>query len=333
MDPALGGTNQLILVGVTVAFVTVVMILLWQVIAGSSRRKLERRMDRAIGAPQATAGSIKTPSVRKAAQDSSIKGVDYLAKRFLPQPAKLRARLDKTGRRIAMGNYALASVVLMLALYYAIHNFLGMGHRASALFGFGLGLAIPHLVIGMMIAKRGKRFVRDLPDAIDIIIRGVRSGLPTTESMQIIVREMEGPVATEFGRILDLVKLGLPLDEILQESGARIDVQEMKFFVVSLNIQRETGGNLAETLENLVDILRRRAQMRLKIRALSSEARASAIIIGALPFLMFAVIYSINPEYVGELMTDPRGIAMLVGGCASLGLGIFTMVRMIRMDI
>lgn len=333
MSGLFDGTNPLVLVAVATAFLSVVLLLLWQSIAGNGRRRLEKRLERAIGAPRALQTVADAPRARKVAQDSSIKGLDYLVKRLVPRPARLRARLNRTGHAIPLGAYVMVSVLTGLATYFLLAAIAGTGYRIAILFGLTLGLALPHLVVGVMIARRRKRFIRELPDAIDIIVRGVRSGLPATESMHIIVREMSGPVADEFAHITDLLKLGLPLGEILNECVERLDIQEMNFFVVTLNIQRETGGNLAETLENLVDILRRRSQMRMKIRALSSEARASAFIIGALPFVMFGIIYSTNADYVRNLMVDPRGVFMLIVGGVSLSLGIFTMAKMIRMDI
>lgn len=129
------------------------------------------------------------------------------------------------------------------------------------------------------------------------------------------------------------MKLGQTLEEILWETAQRVDVPEFRFFVISISIQRETGGNLAETLENLSDVLRKRQQMRLKVRALSSEARASAMIIAALPFVMMGIIMMVNSGYIMQLFEDDRGIAMLVGAGISLCTGIIVMAKMIKFEI
>jgi tight adherence protein B len=129
------------------------------------------------------------------------------------------------------------------------------------------------------------------------------------------------------------MKIGMQMDEALWAAAKRLDTPEFKFFVISLSIQQETGGNLAEVLEKLSDMVRRREQMRLKIKAMSSEARASAMIIGSLPFIMAVLIYVVNTEYMMRLFTDPRGWMMIGGGLTSLGLGIAVMAKMIKFEI
>jgi tight adherence protein B len=184
-----------------------------------------------------------------------------------------------------------------------------------------------------MIRKRLARFIALFPDAIDLIVRGLKSGLPVIESVAAAGREMADPVGSEFRRIADAVKFGQTLEDAMWETAARLDTPEFKFFVISLAVQRETGGNLAETLGNLSDILRRRRQMRLKIKAMSSEARASAMILGSLPFVMFGIVYLMNPGYESMLFTDPRGRLVLIGGLVIMATGIAVMRKMVRFEI
>ena len=172
-----------------------------------------------------------------------------------------------------------------------------------------------------------------LPEAIDLMVRGLKSGLPVTESIGTVAREMQQPLATEFRRVTDGVRFGRGLEEVMWEAARRLDIPEFNFFVISLSIQRETGGNLAETLTNLSDILRRRRQMRQKIKAMSSEAKASAYILGSLPFAMFGIVYCVNPGYASMLFTDPRGLFMLGGGLVSLGIAVLVIVKLIRFEI
>ncbi|MEQ9360328.1 MAG: type II secretion system F family protein, partial [Rhodospirillales bacterium] len=129
------------------------------------------------------------------------------------------------------------------------------------------------------------------------------------------------------------VKFGAKINDALWATAHRLDIPEFKFFVVSLSVQQETGGNLAETLANLSDILRRRRQMKLKIKAMSSEAKASAMILGSLPFVMFCIIYLMNPDYESLLFTDPRGRLILGGGLVAMAMGVFVMSRMVRFEI
>jgi tight adherence protein B len=144
---------------------------------------------------------------------------------------------------------------------------------------------------------------------------------------------MAQPVAGEFRRVTDSVRFGRPLQDVLWETAKRLDIAEFNFFVISLSIQQETGGNLAETLSNLSDILRRRRQLRLKVRALSSEAKAGAYILGVLPFLMFGLVYAVNPGYANMLLTDPRGMMMLGAGLTSIAIAAVVMFKMIRFEI
>ena len=165
------------------------------------------------------------------------------------------------------------------------------------------------------------------------MVRGLRSGLPVTECIKAVGREVPDPVGGEFRRITDEIKFGSKVNEAMWSAAHRLDMAEFKFFVVSLSVQQETGGNLAETLANLSEILRRRKQMRLKIKAMSSEAKASAMILGSLPFVMFCIIYLMNPGYESVLFTDPRGKIMLAVGLGAMGSGILVMSRMVRFEI
>jgi tight adherence protein B len=151
--------------------------------------------------------------------------------------------------------------------------------------------------------------------------------------MRIVGQEMGGPVSEEFTRITDGLKMGGEFDDILWATAERIDLPEFNFFVITLTIQRETGGNLGETLENLCDMLRKRRQVKLKVKALSSEAKASAIIIGSLPFALFGILYLLNPEYVMTLFTHPKGPWLIGIGFASLGTGVGVMAKMVRFEI
>ena len=146
-------------------------------------------------------------------------------------------------------------------------------------------------------------------------------------------RELPDPLGHEFRQITESVRLGRSLDHAFWDSAERTDLPEFRFFVVSIAVQRETGGNLAETLVNLSDILRRRRQMHLKVRALSAEARISAYMLGGLPFFMFGILALLNRDYEMTLLTDPRGHAMIAAGLATLATGIAVMWRMVRFEI
>ena len=170
------------------------------------------------------------------------------------------------------------------------------------LLGLFLGIGVPHFVIGKMIKRRVNKFNSNFPDAIELMVRGLRSGLPITETLGIVASEIQGPVGLEFRMVADKMKIGRTMEAALQETADRLGTPEFQFFVITLAIQRETGGNLAETLSNLADVLRKRAQMKLKIRAMSSESKASAYIVGSLPFIVFTLVWMINPGLHGRLL-------------------------------
>jgi len=199
--------------------------------------------------------------------------------------------------------------------------------------GMFVGIGLPHFVIGKMITKRVSKFNVNFPDAIELMVRGLRSGLPITETLGIVASEIQGPVGIEFRMVSDKMKIGRTMEAALQDTADRLGTPEFQFFVITLAIQRETGGNLAETLSNLADVLRKRAQMRLKIRAMSSESKASAYIIGLLPFVVFTMVTIINPAYMGGFFTDQRLIVAGIGGMIWMSIGGFIMAKMINFEI
>jgi len=244
----------------------------------------------------------------------------------------LELRLHRTGKGWTLTQYLYVSGGLALATFLFVY--LKTGAPAMALAsGVFLGAGIPHMLVGRAISKRTDGFVNRLPDALDLLVRGLRSGLPVTETLGVVAAELPGPVGEEFKLVTDRIKVGRTMEEALQDTADRLNLPEFNFFCITLAIQRETGGNLAETLSNLSDVLRKRAQMKLKIAAMSSESKASAYIVGALPFLVFGVIYWMNPAYLGQFFVDDRLIIAGLGGLTWLGIGAFIMAQMISFEI
>ncbi|HUZ73009.1 MAG TPA: type II secretion system F family protein [Stellaceae bacterium] len=196
-----------------------------------------------------------------------------------------------------------------------------------------LGAGLPRKVLGMIAARRQRAFTRHFADAIDVIVRGIRSGLPVGECLTIIAREAADPVATEFKLLVEAQRLGMTMKQALDRSCRRMPTADMKFFAIVLNLQQQTGGNLAETLGGLSDVLRQRKKMADKVRAMSSEARTTAGIIGAMPFLIMGIIAIIDPEYISLLFTDPLGKKIVVGGGLWMVLGVLIMRKMISFEI
>ena len=217
------------------------------------------------------------------------------ASTLIPKPALLRKRLEMTGKDITLGKYAMICVGIVVFVTLALMLQRSAVHPVAAARHSSSASAVPHFVIGKMIKRRVNKFNSNFPDAIELMVRGLRSGLPITETLGIVASEIPGPVGLEFRMVADKMKIGRTMEAALQDTADRLGTPEFQFFVITLAIQRETGGNLAETLSNLADVLRKRAQMKLKIRAMSSESKASAYIVGSLPFVVFTLVWMINP--------------------------------------
>ena len=258
--------------------------------------------------------------------------VETLASGLVPKPALMRARLDRTGREITLGRYATVSLSMTLVIAGLMLS-QGAPVLLALLFGLCIGIGLPHLVVGKMITRRLKAFNVNFPDAIELMVRGLRSGLPITETLGIVASEIGGPVGIEFRTVSDKMKIGRTMESALQDTADRLGTPEFQFFVITLAIQRETGGNLAETLSNLADVLRKRAQMKLKIKAMSSEAKASAMIVGALPFIVFTLVYMLNPNYMGGFFSDERLIVAGLGAMVWMAIGVAIMAKMVNFEI
>jgi tight adherence protein B len=313
-----------IIIGVAAGSVVLCALLAF---ADSSTGALTKRAGR-VAARSRGEGPVAALNLRRAADG----GLDTLIRRLLPRPELVRERLRRTGKSISLGKYALFCLVVAL-VSMTIKMALGLGPGTAIPAGIITGILLPHFLVGKLIERRVKRFEALFPEAIGLIVRGLRSGLPATESMQVVGREIGDPVGEEFRRISDDVRLGMPLEQALWDTAKRVGTQEFNFLVVSMVVQRETGGNLAETLENLDNVLRRRRQLRLKIKAMSSEARASAMIIGALPFIMFVILFFVNREYIMQLVETHAGHMMLGVAFTMLMIGIGVMRKLIKFEI
>ncbi len=258
--------------------------------------------------------------------------LDSFASRFLPRPEKLRERLGQTGKNWTLGGFGLVSggILVVTAGLLMLRGFPALLALALALFA---ALALPHFVTGFLIKRRINAFNARFPDAIELLVRGLRSGLPISETLTVVAQEVPDPVGIEFQNVVDKMKIGRTMEEALEETAKRLGTPEFKFFCITLAIQRETGGNLAETLSNLATVLRQRSQMKLKIKAMSSESKASAYIVGSLPFIVFGLIMMINPDYMGEFFVDERLIIAGIGGLVWMGIGVFIMAKMVNFEI
>ena len=257
---------------------------------------------------------------------------DVVFGRILPNPALLAKRLAMTGKDWTVGKYGLVSAGLAIVIA-ALLLLKGAPVLLALFVGLLIGLGLPHMGVGYFIKRRIAQFTAKFPDAIELLVRGLRSGLPISETIGVVGHELSGPVGDEFRTVADKMKIGRTMDAALQETADRLGTPEFQFFVITIAIQRETGGNLAETLANLANVLRMRGQMKLKIKAMSSESKASAYIIGSLPFIVFIMIWFINTSYMQKFFTDERLMVTGAGGLVWMGVGAFIMAKMINFEI
>ena len=308
------------------------MLLLFAAVSGPATSTLAtRRLEGVRERHSRSQETVAQAQMRRIFAQRASKG-DSFAKRFIPNPALLQLRLTQTGKSWRLGQYVLASVGLAAAMI-GLLLFQGFPVLLAITVGLLIGVALPHMVVSNLIKRRIKAFNSKFPDAIELMVRGLRSGLPISETMQIVAEEIPDPVGGEFRSVADKMKIGRTMDSALQDTAQRLGTPEFQFFVISLAIQRETGGNLAETLSNLADVLRKRAAMKLKIRAMSSESKASAYIIGALPFIVFGLIWWINGSYMQNFFVDERLMIAGGGGMVWMGIGAFIMAKMINFEI
>ncbi len=266
----------------------------------------------------------KTIAARTAENNSLAK--------LLPNRELLALRLQRTGKGWSLNNYVWLNLGVATALAFLL-KLLGAPFLLCLFAGLVIGLGVPHMIVGILIKRRINEFVKNFPDAIDLLVRGLRSGLPISETLQVVAVEIPGPVGEEFKSIVERMRIGRSMDGALQDAAEQISTAEFQFFCITTAIQRETGGNLAETLSNLSDVLRKRAQMKLKVKALSSEAKASAYILGCLPFVIFGMIFMVNPDYISGFFTNPVLIATGLGAMVWMSIGVAIMAKMINFEI
>jgi tight adherence protein B len=248
--------------------------------------------------------------------------------------SKLRGRLEVAGLvETTPQKFLSIMLAIMLGVTGLAYLLSGKSLIICLLLGILCGLAIPHLVVSRKIKKRQLKFLKLFPDAIELMVRGLRAGLPVAESFITVSKELPPPMGDTFANVAQQAQLGVPMEKALSDNATKLGLTEFNFFVTTIILQRETGGNLSEILNNLADMLRQRHMMKLKISALSSEARASAYIVGALPFLVFAILMFFSPTYLAPLFEDARGNKALIAAGASLSIGAFIMKRMTQLEI
>jgi len=309
----------------------------WVFVGGSPSSAVVKKRVKAVSGRATSrgrrSGSTLDPAAqrRKQVQDT-LKEIEDKQKKARKKNLSLKARIEQAGLTITLrtfwmvsaGTGALAAVFALVA---------GKGPLIALAATVTMGLGMPRWVIGFMRSRRMKKFSGEFANAIDIIVRGVKSGLPLGECLKIIANEAPDPIGEEFRELVEGMGLGVSIDDGLRRMFERMPLSELNFFGVVLAIQQKTGGNLAEALGNLSMVLRSRKMMREKISALSSEAKSSAGIIGSLPPGVFFLVYFTAPEYMGLMFTETLGRLMLLGGIGWMAIGVFVMKNMISFKI
>ena len=249
-------------------------------------------------------------------------------------PAGLWARLDAAlaaaGNSIKVSHLVVTGLVAAVAAILFVDQVMGLNPVLGVALGVAAAAGGPVLLLQLAQSRYQRQFLDAFPDALDLIGRAVRAGLPAVDAMDVAAREIPPPVGIEFLRTLEEARLGIDIGDALQNTAERIRVPDFRFYVVALALQRRTGGALAETLGNLSNIIRRRKEVRLKARALSAESKASATVLAVLPFGVGAILYTLNPSLMSVLFSDPRGRYMLGLAVLSLIIGVAVMALIIR---
>lgn len=287
---------------------------------------------------KAVAGAAKVDRRKQAVEIAALKRKQSTQEALRELSAN--EKQSRKRRTSIKGQIAQAGVKLSMTQYWMMAGLAGAilaitGLIVQGWIGAGVGLFIgllglPRWVLGFLVGGRQKKFANQLADAIDVIVRGVKSGLPLNQCLRIIAAESPEPLRSEFQQLVDSQAMGVPLDAGMQRMYDHMPLPEVNFFSIVLIIQQKTGGNLSESLGNLSTVLRSRKLMKEKVKALSAEAKASAGIIGSLPILVGTLVYFTRPAYIGVLFEHPMGHLILIGCTIMMSLGIFVMHKMVN---
>jgi tight adherence protein B len=294
-------------------------------------RRREERQQR-LKSVTATGPVVEAPvvSLRRPLRQRAAYGLFAL-------PGGLRSGLDAalaaTGNWIGVPHLLLAGTIGTMVVVLFASNFMEFSLGLVIILGAAGAIGAPALLLRLAQARYQRRFLDAFPDALDLIARAVRAGLPAVEAMEIAARDTRPPVGVEFQRTLEEARVGVDISEALQHAADRTRVPDFRFYVVALTLQRRTGGALAETLGNLSHIIRRRKEVRLKSRSLSAESKASALLLAILPFVVGALLFFFNPALMSVLFNDPRGRFMLGLAVALLVTGIGVMAAIIKRSL
>jgi len=312
----------------TVAVGGVAWVFIYPLLSGE-RKAENRRASVAKPEPAAKRQNEKTQRSRRDQVENTLK--DLEARHQKQSKVSLSMRISRAGLDWSIQKFMVMSAVLA-AVFFAGAMVAGGGLLGAAGLAFAAGLGLPRWLLGFLKKRREKAFLKALPDAVDVIVRGIKAGLPLFESLKVVVADSPEPLRSEFKAIIETQAIGIPLGDACTRLYERMPVPEANFFGIVIAIQQKSGGNLSEALGNLSKVLRDRKKMSEKIQAMSMEAKASAGIIGALPPIVMLLVYLTTPDYISLLWTHPTGQLMLVGCVIWMSIGVFVMKKMINFD-
>jgi tight adherence protein B len=296
----------------------------------SGEKKAEgRRASVAKAEPLAAREVQKDQRTRREQVEGSLRELE--ARRLKDKKVSLATRLMQAGLDWTSQKFMIVSGILA-AVAFGLAMLASGGPLAAIGLAFAAGFGLPRWTLGFLKKRREKNFLRALPDAVDVIVRGIKAGLPLFESIKVVAADAPEPLKGEFLAIIETQAIGMPLGEACTRLFERMPVPEANFFGIVISIQQKSGGNLSEALGNLSKVLRDRKKMAEKIQAMSMEAKASAGIIGALPPIVMLLVYLTTPEYISLLWTHPTGQVMLVACVVWMSSGVFVMKKMINFD-
>jgi len=312
----------------TVAVGGVAWVFIYPLLSGE-RKAENRRASVAKPEPAAKRQNEKTQRSRREQVENTLK--DLEARHQKQSKVSLSMRISRAGLDWSIQKFMVMSAVLA-AVFFAGAMVARGGLLGAAGLAFAAGLGLPRWLLGFLKKRREKAFLKALPDAVDVIVRGIKAGLPLFESLKVVVADSPEPLRSEFKAIIETQAIGIPLGDACTRLYERMPVPEANFFGIVIAIQQKSGGNLSEALGNLSKVLRDRKKMSEKIQAMSMEAKASAGIIGALPPIVMLLVYLTTPNYISLLWTHPTGQLMLVGCVIWMSIGVFVMKKMINFD-
>ncbi|MDQ8727008.1 type II secretion system F family protein [Bradyrhizobium sp. LHD-71] len=295
----------------------------------SGERQAEQRRASFARSEPIARRSDRVQRTRRQQVEASLKDVENRHKQSKKIP--LTNRISQAGLSWTMRQFVIISVAMGVSCFLVV-LLMGGGLLPSAAFGFAAGFGAPRWFLGYMKKRRELKFLEGLPDAVDIIVRGIKAGLPLFDSIKLVAADSQEPVRGEFAAIVETQAIGMPLGDACARLYERMPVAEANFFGIVISIQQTAGGNLSEALGNLSKVLRDRKKMKAKIKAMSMEAKASAAIIGSLPPVIMLALYALNPGYISLLWTTPMGRLMLLASAVWMTIGVLVMRKMINFD-